>query len=212
MKKLRKITITLVFLFSTGAAFGDSYAPSTPEAYTSPNGSYVVRIDAAENLKNPRYFWKTTTFRVFKYNKITFDYSIVSQFDVKGHPLEVMINDAGTNIVTIDQQFGVGYGQIAAIYTLKGKQLKEWYLKDLYNVKNLFTHKGIPKFRRSTSSIYWRGDARWSSDQRSVRVGSPATFKYNKEDGSFTIRHGKEFDSYLIDLNNVEMTRVSGEK
>jgi len=212
MKYLSQTTITLVLLISQAKLYGDSFLPSSPEAFTSPNGSYIVRIEASQKVKNAKFLWEFTTFRVFKYNKDSSLYVFVGKFDVKGHPLEVLINDAGSHIVTVDQKYaGRGYGQIAALYTLQGKQLKEWSLKNLFKVDSVFDEEGLPKFRRTASSIIWRSDVGWSYDQRSVWVGAPTTFEL-KEDGSFTIRHGKEFDSYLIGLDKVEMKRVPQKK
>lgn len=210
MKKLTKITIVLGLLFSLGEVYGDSYAPSTPEAFTSPSGSYIVRMEASSKVKDAKFYWEFTTFRVFKYSNDSSIYAPVGRFDVKGHPLKIMINDAGTHIVTIDQNYGVGYGQIAAIYSMQGKLLKEWYLKDIYNVKNVFTRKGVPDFRRSTSSIYWRGDVGWNMDQRSIWIGAATTIEH--KDGMMVVTYGKKFDSYIIDLDKLEMKRVPKKK
>ena len=197
----------VVLLLSLARVSGDSYAPSTPEAFSSPSGNYVVRIEAADSVQNAKYYWKNTEFNVFSYNKETEDYERVTKFDVEGHPLKLFINDAGTRIVTIDQNFGVGYGQIAAVYDFKGKRLAQWTLKDLFDVENLFDHWKLPNFRRSTSSIYWRGEAGWSFDQKTIWISAPATFE-SHDDGSFTVTHPADMDSYEINLEKVEMKRV----
>jgi hypothetical protein len=200
-------TALVVLLLSMARGFGDSYAPSKPEAFSSPSGMHLVRIEAADSVENPKYYWKNTEFNVFSYNKETEDYERVTKFDVEGHPLRLFINDAGTRIVTIDQHFGVGYGQIAAIYDFDGKRLAQWELEDLFDVESPFDRRGLPNFRRSTSSIYWRGDVGWSFDQKTIWISAPTTFE-SHDDGSYTVTHPADMDSYEINLERVEMKRV----
>ena len=207
MQALHSIVALLILLVSGTRAIADSFAPSMPEAFPSPSGKYIVRIEAADSVENPRLYWKSTEFNVFSYNEKAETYDRVTKFDVEGHPLLLFVNDAGTHIITIDQNFGVGHGQIAAIYNFEGRRLAQWTLKDLFKVENLFDPRKPPNFRRSTSSIYWRDDARWNDDQKSIRISAPAKLKLH-DDGSFTETHPADVDSYVIDLGNLEMRRV----
>ena len=189
----------------------DSFAPSTPEVFASPSGKYLVRIEAADSVKNPRFYWKQTQFNLFSYNDATETYDRVTKFDVEGHPLQLFINDAGTHIATIDEHFGVGYGQIAAIYNIEGKRLAQWTLADLFKADPLDLY-AFPNFRRSTSSIYWRGDAGWSHDQKTIWISAPEKFE-SHADGGVTVTHPAENDSYQIDLEKLQMSLVpSGKK
>jgi hypothetical protein len=199
-------TLACVLLFLM-PVFGDSYAPSRPQVFSSPSGKYLVRIEAADSVENARFYWKSTEFNVFSYNEEKDGYERVSEFDVEGHPLELFINDAGTHIISIDQQFGTGYGQIAAVYDFKGKRLAQWTLKDLFNVENLFDSKKLPKFRQSTSSIQWRGDAGWDYEQKKIWISAPTTFE-SRNDGSFTVTHPVDMDSYEIDFVKLQMSRI----
>jgi hypothetical protein len=204
-------TALVVLLLSLARAFGDSYAPSRPEAFSSPSGNYVVRIEAADSVENAKIYWKNTEFNVFSYNKETEDYERVNKFDVEGHPLRLFINDAGTRIVTIDQHFGVGYGQIAAVYDSEGKRLAQWTLADLFDFRDLFDPRKLPNFRRTTSSICWRGDAGWNYDQKTIWISAPTTVE-SHDDGSFTVTHPADIDSYEINLEKVEMKRVPSKR
>lgn len=203
----RYTTVLVILLLSVTRAVGDSYAPSKPRVFSSPSGKHLVRIEAADSVEDAKYYWKNTEFNVFSYSKETEDYERVTKFDVEGHPLKLFINDAGTRIVTIDQSFGVGYGQIAAVYDFKGKRLAHWTLKDLFDVENLFDHRKLPNFRRSTSSIYWRGKAGWSYDHKTIWISAPTTFE-SHDDGSFTVTHPADMDSYEINLEKLKMKRV----
>jgi hypothetical protein len=206
-----RFTIAIVILLGFGTrAVADSYAPSTPEAFLSPSGKHLVRIEAADSVENPRFYWKHTEFNLFSYNDTTETYDRVTKFDVEGHPLLLFINDAGTHIVTIDQNFGVGYGQIAAIYDIKGKRLADWNLENLFKA-NPFDFRRFPNFRRSTSSIYWRGDAGWSHDQKTIWI-SPPTKVESHDDGTFTVTHPVDIDSYEINLEKLQMSLVPSKK
>jgi len=187
-------------------AFADSYAPSTPQAFTSPAGMYVVRIQAAKSVEKPNGYWKHTEFSIFAYNAESDTFNRVNRFEVEGHPLELFVNDAGTRIVTIDQQFGTGHGQIAAIYDFQGKRLAEWKLTDLFPEQELFGPRSS-RFRETTSSIQWRGETAWSRDQKSIWIGAPTRFQSNA-DGSYSIIYPKDIDSYSIDLVKTKMKRV----
>jgi hypothetical protein len=171
----------------------------------------LVRIEAADSVDNSRFYWKHTEFNVFSYNEKTEAYERVTKFDVEGHPLQLFINDAGTHIVTIDQQFGVGYGQIAAIYDFKGKRLAQWTLEDLFKVEDLFDPRKLPAFRRTTSSIHWSGDAGWNHNQKTIWISAPTKFVSHK-DGSYTVTHPADMDSYEIDLERLQMSRIPPKK
>lgn len=204
MPATRYVAFLVVPVLFLAPALGDFYAPSTPEVFSSPSGKHLVRIEAADSVENAKYYWKHTEFNVFSYNPKKEEFERLTKFDVEGHPLRLFINDAGTRIVTIDQHFGVGYGQIAAIYDFNGKRLAQWKLTDLFDVESLFDRRN---FRRSTSSIYWRGDVGWSFDQKTIWISAPTRYE-SHDDGSYTITHPADLDSYEINLEKVEMKRV----
>jgi hypothetical protein len=185
-------------------AKADSFLPSTPDAFTSPSGTCLVRMEAAKTVKDPRGYWVQTELSIFAYDKPSEDYRRTARFNIEGHPGLVFINDAGTHIITLDQRFGSGYGQIAAIYNPKGERLAQWTLGDLFKIDNHFHPKALPQFRRSTSSIYWRGEARWDSNQKSIHIGAPRQIEY-REDGSYSISHSSEMETYTMDLEKLEM-------
>ncbi|HEY8961749.1 MAG TPA: hypothetical protein VIM57_06035 [Luteolibacter sp.] len=193
-------------LLITHISFADSFLPSTPEVFSSPSGKYVVRTQAAKSVEKPGGYWKHTEFSLFTYNDETGLLDLVRRFDVEGHPLKLFVNDAGSRIVTIDQHFGTGYGQIAAIYDFQGKRLAEWKLTDLFGEDDLLNTRSS-RFRETTSSIQWRGDAGWNHDQKGIWIGAPTRYESNA-DGSYSIIHPANIDSYLIDLEKVEMKRV----
>jgi hypothetical protein len=210
MQALRFAVGFVILLGCCMRAPADSFAPSTPEVFVSPSGKHLVRIEAADSVKIPRFYWKQTEFNLFSYNDATETYDRVTKFNVEGHPLLLFINDAGTHIATIDEHCGVGYGQIAAIYNIEGKRLAQWTLVDLFKADPLDLH-AFPNFRRSTSSIYWRGDAGWSHDQKTIWISSPAKFE-SHADGSVTVTHPAEVDSYEIDLEKLQMSLVPSRK
>jgi hypothetical protein len=197
-----------VLLLSLVRAFGDSYLPSKPEAFTFHSGKHLVRIEPADSVKDSTYFWKNTEFNIFSYNQETENYERVAKFDVEGHPLHLCINDAGTRIVTIDQHFSRGYGQIAVVYDFKGKRLAQWTLKDLFGDEDLFDRSKLPNFRRTTSMIFWRGSSvGWDHDQKTIWISPPSTSVVH-EDGSITDIHPDNMDSYEINLEKFEMKRI----
>lgn len=175
----------------------------------SKSGKYLIRTEPSDTLDDSRFYWQKTELNLFSYNEKTETFDRVGKFDVKGHPLQIFINDAGTRIVSIDQHFGVGHRQIAAIYDFKGKRLKEWHLSDLFDIKKLLL-ADEPNFGRSTSSIYWRGEARWSYDQKSILIAAP-TRSHPFDDGTQKPRPSK-LDSYKIILNPLEMKKVPFEE
>lgn len=204
-----RFVVAIMILLACGTRLNaDSYLPSRPEAFLSPSGKNLVRIEAADSVKNAQYYWKHTEFNVFSYNEKTENYERITKFDVEGHPLKLFINDAGTYIVTIDQQFGSGFGQIAAIYDLKGKRLAQWTLRDVLHVGNDINLRRLPNFRKSTSSIYWRGGAGWSLDQNTIQISQPPTSE-TQQDRFFTITYPADIDSYEIDIKKLEMRLVN---
>ena len=201
------IRVLLLLLAVCKTTFGDSFLPAEPGVFSSPAGKYLVRIEAADSVKDARGYWKQTEFNVFAYDEKTEAYQRLVKFNVEGHPLRLFVNDAGTHVVTIDQHFGVGYGQIAAIYSMDGKRLAEWKLTDFFGAQSLYDLRGpLRDFRRSTSSIYWRGDAGWNRDQKSIWIAAPKRID-REEDGS-AVRL-PDLDSYVIDLDKIEMKRVT---
>jgi hypothetical protein len=200
-------TFALIVCTSLAPVLADSFRPAKPETFSSPSGTHLVRMEAADSVEDSRGYWKQTEFNVFTYDEASESYRRAARFNVEGHPEIIFINDTGTHIVTLDQRFGSGYAQVAAIYNLKGERLAQWTLQDLFGTGNIFDLRSLPQFRRSTSSIYWRGDARWSHDQKGIWIDAPHKVEY-REDGSYSIIHPSNMDTYSINPEKLEMKRV----
>lgn len=167
--------------------------PATPETISSPEGKFLLRKIPSENSKNLRTIWLETTLIVYKLDSITQHYNELHRFAVKGHPGELFIDDSGSRIVTLDEYFGMGQGSnVVVVYDIKGRILRRWNLTDFYD-KSKFA-----KLRRSTSSIYWRGDVNWSDDQKTLNISNPSSL-IRSDDKSYSISYENEFPSFILD-------------
>lgn len=185
--------ITFVMLVAcSGILNGDSLMPATPETISSPEGKFLLRKIPSEKSKNTKTIWLKTTLIVYQLDSVTQHYNELHRFDVKGQPSELFIDDSGSRIVTLDEWFGMGQGSnVVMIYDIEGKILRRWSLTDFYD-KSKFA-----KLRRSTSSIYWRGDVNWSHDQKTLKISNPGSLIRNN-DKSYSISYDNEFPSFVL--------------
>lgn len=96
-------------------------------------------------------------------------------------PVEFLVADNG-HLVTIDNWHNVGYGKVVSIYNLRGKLIRAYELRDLFQPEE------IERFPHSVSSIHWRnGPVYIRPDQKTVliTVREGADFLFGMETGQF---------------------------
>lgn len=96
-------------------------------------------------------------------------------------PVEFLVADNG-HLVTIDNWHNVGYGKVVSIYNSRGKLIRAYELRDLFQPEE------IERFPHSVSSIHWRnGPVYIRPDQRTVliTVREGADFLFGMETGQF---------------------------
>ena len=136
--------------------------------------------------------WSKVLFIVYQLNHASQGYRELRRFNVEGRPNELLINDRGDRIVTLDQYFGIGQGpRVVVVYDGKGKELKTWALKDFYDKKK------IKDLTETTASVLWRGDAGWTSDQKGVWLSEPAPLSGKNVD----------LDDYLLDVRSLKISK-----
>ena len=79
-------------------------------------------------------------------------------------PVAFLVTDRGY-LATLDNWHNMGYGKIAAFYSLKGDLVQSFELKDLFSAAE------IEKFDHSVSSIWWR-----KTQIANVRQGQQALY------------------------------------
>jgi hypothetical protein len=97
-------------------------------------------------------------------------------------PLEFLVADSG-HLFTLDNWHNVGYGKVVAIYDARGKPIRA------YELRELFDAEGIKRFPHSVSSIHWRkGPAYIRQDQATalVTVAPGVDLLFGLENGAFT--------------------------
>jgi len=167
-RTLRILAGLLLLVGSSPSANADSYAPPTPHTKSSPTGTFLVRtlppVPGGKSDKRP-----TTTAIVYRLNLENQSYREISRFELERYPAEILINDAGTRIVTFDSYPGMGHGDRAiAVMDGSGKDLKTWKLTDIH------PQARIDQMDRTVSSIFWRGRVSISPDD-SVFIPPPTT-------------------------------------
>ncbi len=133
-------------------------------------------------------------FIVYQLDQGSQGYREMRRFEVEGSPIRFLINDRGDRIVTLDQQFGIGQGpRVVVVYDGKGNELKKWALKDFYDKKK------IKDLTETTTSVFWRGDAGWMSDQKGVWLSKPVPPSGKNAD----------LDDYLLDVRGLKISKRS---
>jgi hypothetical protein len=97
-------------------------------------------------------------------------------------PLEFFVADNG-HLLTLDNWHNVGYGKVVAIYDARGKPIRAYELRELFDAGE------IKRFPHSVSSIHWRkGPAYVRQDQTTalVTVAPGADLLFSLENGAFT--------------------------
>lgn len=204
-----KISLVALLGFSVEAVTANSVMPPTPRVFSSPRGDRLVRIQASESLgKNTSHGW-TTRIVVFSYKDHGGGdavYERVVSFEVNGHPSVVIINDAGTRIVLIDQLYKQSHGEIARVYDHAGDRLASWTLKDFFLIEDQSGLGKYVEFRRTNSSAVWRGAVRLSESQNLLWILPPDHIKCKKE-AYRTPSEDYLLRGFVIDLKKLEVRR-----
>jgi hypothetical protein len=164
----------------------DWAAPQTREVFSA-SREYFVRVTPGESLgdtfgftgsKKGRYaaaeFYRRDQDRSYRLIAETVLLNPVA-------PIEFFVSNDG-RLATIDNWHNIGYGKIVSIYDSRGKIVRSYELKDL------FQEDEITAFRRSVSSIHWRsGPAYIRPDQKTllITVTGGADFLFGMETGQF---------------------------
>ena len=96
-------------------------------------------------------------------------------------PVEFLLADSG-HLLSLDNWHNVGYGKVVAIYDPRGKLIRTYELRELFDAEE------ITRFPHSVSSIHWRkGPAYIRQDQTTalVTVASGADFLFGMESGAY---------------------------
>jgi hypothetical protein len=97
-------------------------------------------------------------------------------------PVEFFVADNG-HLVTLDNRHNVGYGKVVAIYDARGKPIRAYELRELFDAEE------IKRFPHSVSSIHWRkGPAYIRQDQSTtlVTVAPGVDLLFSLANGAFT--------------------------
>ena len=189
---MKTLLILLLIHCATSFAFADSWAPATLQTVSSPRGDFLLRSIPPKRQSEDGKTWSKMIFIVYRLDPDSQDYRETNRFEVEGHPLELFINDAGDRIVTMDQYFGIGQGdRVVVVYNASGRELKHWALKEFYDKKT------IGDLTESTASVYWRGEAGWMSDQKSIWIEKPTLLD----------KMNTELEDYILDLNRLKITK-----
>ncbi|WP_193214080.1 hypothetical protein [Luteolibacter marinus] len=191
MKSVLAIALLLAFSQFT---FADSWVPQTPQTVASPQGEFLLRAIPPKRLDDQGEKWSNMLFIVYQLDQGSQGYREMRRFEVEGSPIRFLINDRGDRIVTLDQQFGIGQGpRVVVVYDGKGNELKKWALKDFYDKKK------IKDLTETTTSVFWRGDAGWMSDQKGVWLSKPVPPSGKNAD----------LDDYLLDVRGLKISKRS---
>ena len=90
-------------------------------------------------------------------------YSKKSEFPLVNpvSPVKALVSADGRHVVTFDNWYQVGYGDVVVIYRSNGTLVKKFGLEDL------FTKSDIQHFPRSVSSIWW-GSGHYIDDDKGI--------------------------------------------
>lgn len=201
-------TIFLIITFTLISALGGSIINITPKVFSSPAGKFIVRVEAAEDVKDKKRIWARTTLSIHKFFPGKNNYSRIGEFQIEGHPLEVFIDDECERIIILDQKYELGAGNIIVVYDNKGELLKKWTLKDifpeLYTPEDGYT-KLMEKFGVSSPGLKaWRENASWSWNQNVIIIQSPHN-RERKEDGTYVITQSPNIHPYVLDPFKLEL-------
>lgn len=179
---------SLVLLMLVAApARADSWAgPLTKEIFSA-SREYFVRVVPGKSLGDTYGFAsqeKGPYARAEFYRRAPDrSYQLVAEESLLNPvaPVEFFVADNG-HLVTLDNWHNVGYGKVVAIYDARGKPIRAYELRELFDAEE------IKRFPHSVSSIHWRkGPAYIRQDQATalVTVASGADFLFGIETGRF---------------------------
>ena len=167
---------------------GDSWALPRPSAHVSDNAAVVVRVDPGTKPTEGKPA-KPAHCRFFRYVEDKKTYEFWKEYDLANSilPVDVVVPDDGSFLVTFDDYMGFGIGDNSVVvYDGKGQISKRWSLKDIY------TEAEIDDLPHSSMSILWRGGVGTMAEhQHEVYISPP-------ED---PLRNGKKFKGFMLDVN-----------
>ena len=168
-----KHIVCILFLVSALHASADSWALPTAQTVVSEKGHYIAKIIPADfKSKSPD---KHAIARIYKYDEQSDTYIKYREQDLvnKMMPVYTLILD-NSQIITFDEWHSVGIGKnVIVVYGENGKFLKNFPLDRIaYKFE-------IKKFKRSVSSIYWRGNAHYVEYRHSVFIDPYDKEAYN---------------------------------
>jgi hypothetical protein len=138
-------------LISIPLAHGDSWAPPVTQIHHSRDASIVVRIDPVQrDQKDAR-----PTAIITKWSPKDRSYRFLRRVTLRNprSPIIALITNDARFLVTFDDWFGVGTTENAVvIYDLDKDSVRN------YRIEDFLPESYRERFRRSTSSITWRGE------------------------------------------------------
>jgi len=161
IKMLKTFLIIAFILFLLEPILSDTWIPKGPTCYKSVASFYFAEIFPAHsrinNEKPMCYFYKTNPISnddmIYEPEKM---YSLIWKGELvnDGAPNTALISPNGY-LVTIDEHGNLGFDHSLVIYNKEGQVVKD------FNVTDLIPSKDVQLFTASTSSIYWRNDAKY---------------------------------------------------
>ncbi|WP_133796965.1 hypothetical protein [Prosthecobacter fusiformis] len=162
-----KILLIVSVLGAAGTLLADSYAPPRSKTYASPSGTAIVRVEPA-GMGDPQVPARCRAL-VYFYNEKTSEYEKKFEKLLPNRiaPGDVMIPDDGRCVITFAEWHGGrGDRNTIVIHDLKAGTARHLDLADF------LPQTRIDTFPRSTSSVQWRGEAWFDSEQRRVHISA----------------------------------------
>ena len=186
MSRIAAASLALLMLVALPARADDWAGPVTKEVFSA-SREYFVRVVPGKSLGDTFGFASETK---GPYARAEFyrrapdrSYQLLAEASLLNPvaPVEFFVADSG-HLVTLDNWHNVGYGKVVAIYDARGKPIRAYELRELFDADE------IQRFPHSVSSIHWRkGPAYIRQDQTTalVSVASGADFLFGLDSGAF---------------------------
>ena len=183
-----RISFVLLMLATPQARADDWAAPLTREVFSA-SREYFVRVVPGKSLGDTYGFasQEKGPYARAEFYRRSQDrsYRLVAEESLLNPvaPLEFLVADNG-HLVTLDNWHNVGYGKVVAIYDARGKLIRAYELRELFDAEE------IKRFPHSMSSIHWRNGTLYiRQDQTTALVtvasGTGADFLFGIETGRF---------------------------
>lgn len=181
----------VAWLLCAVPALSDSWEPPTSKTFSSPRGEHLVRITPA--IWNDKRAVEPCRALIFQFIAESKEYRLVHELLLVNpvRPIEALISDDGSYLVTFDDYYSVGYGEnVIVVYDLKDGSTTPIRLEAFLSTAQ------IDEFDHSTSSLQWRGSVDFMADQRTVYIGwAESVFDETKLFPSFKLDLQKKFVS-----------------